>query len=128
MIQNLVMTKNLFLLVCIILLVFIIAVYVVVGIVLTKLNKAMYGYSTPMAWIPCCNIYLLGKLTFNKWVGWLLLILGVLSSSQQYKISGNEIVSFSYLPFEISPALSVIYSIIMVGLFIYAIIKYYRLK
>lgn len=128
MIQDLVMTKNLFLLVCIILLVIIIAVYVVVGIVLSKLNKVMYGYSTPMAWIPCCNIYLLGKLTFNKWVGWLLLILGVLSSSQRYKISGNEIVSYSYLPFEISPALYVIYSIIMIGLFIYAIIKYYRLK
>lgn len=128
MIQNLVMTKNLFLLVCIILLAFMIAIYVVMGIVLTKLNKVMYGYTTPMAWIPCCNIYLLGKLTFNKWAGWLLLILGFLSSSQQYKIRGNEIVSYSYLPFQISPAFSIIYSIIMVGLFIYAVMKYYRLK
>lgn len=128
MIQNLMFTKNLFILACIILLAVIVAIYVVLGIVLNKLNRVMYGYKTAMAWIPCCNIYLLGKLTFNKWVGWLLLIFGFLSSSQQYKLNGNEIVSYSYLPFEISPALSAIYSVIIVGLFIYAVIKYYRLK
>lgn len=128
MIQNLIFTKNLFILACIILLAVIVAIYVVLGIVLNKLNSVMYGYKTVMAWIPCCNIYLLGKLTFNKWAGWLLLIFGFLSSSQQYKLNGNEIVSYSYLPFAISPALSAIYSVIIVGLFIYAVIKYYRLK
>ena len=105
-----------------------IAFYVITGIVLLKLNRIIYGNGTPMAWIPCCNIYLLGKLTFNKWVGWILLIFGFISSSFRGEIVGNEIIVKTILPIEISPVIPTIYSIVIFLLFIYAIVKYIRLR
>ena len=51
----------------------VILIYILVGILLNKLNKVMYGKGTALAFIPFCNVYLLGKLTINKIVGWVLL-------------------------------------------------------
>ena len=58
----------------VIVLILVIVLYVVLGIVLNKLNKLMYGKGTAMAWIPLANIYLLGKLTVSKLLGWILLV------------------------------------------------------
>lgn len=102
--------------------------YVVMGIVLFKLNRIMYGNGTPLAWIPFCNIYLLGKLTFNKWVGWLLIVLGLISTSFQINIMGNNVISGTFLSPGIVLIISTVYSIIVLILFIYVIIKYLRLR
>ena len=50
----------------------IIGIYVAQAIFLNKFNKLVHGKGTALAWIPICNIYLLGKLTINKIVGWVL--------------------------------------------------------
>ena len=85
-----------------------IAIYVVQAIFLSSFNKLVYGKGTWMAWVPYCNTYLLGKLTFNETVGWVLVGASILSM----------FVSF----------LSPIYSLASFGLFIYAIVKYFQLK
>ena len=50
----------------------VIAIYIATAIFLNKFNKLVYGKGTAKAWIPIANIYLLGKLTVNKFVGWIL--------------------------------------------------------
>lgn len=111
-----------------IILVIAMAFYVTTGIILFKLNIILYGKGTPMAWIPFCNIYLLGKLTVNKWMGWLLIILGLISTLFQIDLMGNNVIGGTLLPPGIVLLISTGYSIIVLILFIYAIIKYIRLR
>lgn len=73
-----------------------------------------------MAWIPIANIYLLGKLTINKIVGWLLVICMLLSGLQ---VNENYL-----LPEKLIPIVSIIYTIVVIVLFIYAIVKYCKIK
>ena len=105
----------------------VIGFYVAQGIILTKLNKLMYGKGTPMAWIPLANVYLLGKLTVNKIVGWVLIMFFILSCSVSISINGNE-TTYGILPENIRSIVSTIYSLVAFVLFIYAIVKYVKLK
>lgn len=105
----------------------VIGFYVAQGIILTKLNKLMYGKGTPMAWIPLANVYLLGKLTINKIVGWVLIVFFILSCSVSISINGNE-TTYGILPENIRSIVSTIYSLVAFVLFIYAIVKYVKLK
>ena len=50
----------------------VLALYIVMGIYLNKLNEIKYGKKTCFAWIPILNFYLLGKLGANKFVGWVM--------------------------------------------------------
>ena len=110
-----------------IILVVAIIIYVVMGIVLNKLNKVMYGKGTALAWIPICNTYLLGKLTVNKLVGWILVICIFVTGSFTTTVDGVEKV-YSLLPANISSTVTTIYGLVVFGLFIYAIVKYNQLK
>ncbi|MEG0826705.1 MAG: hypothetical protein RR404_04480 [Bacilli bacterium] len=108
-------------------LVFAIIIYVVFAIFLNKLNKLMYNKKTPMAWIPIFNIYLLGKLAVNKLVGWILVICVFLTSTSTTTVNGVKTES-GILPSGIRSVVSTVYLIAVIALFIYAIIKYYKLK
>lgn len=111
----------------IIIFIVIIAVYVVQGIFLNKLNKLIYGKSTPMAWIPIANTYLLGKLTINKTVGWILVACIFLTGTFTTTINGVE-KSYTILPENINSIISPLYSLSIIVLLIYAIVKYNKLK
>ena len=105
----------------------VILIYMLVGILLNKLNKVMYGKGTALAFIPFCNVYLLGKLTINKIVGWVLL--GCLFLTGQVTTTVNGVSkTYSLLPENISKTVSTIYGAIEIGLLIYAIVKYNNLK
>lgn len=104
-----------------------IVIYVVMEIELNMLNKIMYGKCTALAWIPICNTYLLGKLTVNKLVGWILVICIFVTGSFTTTVDGVEKV-YSLLPANISSIVSTIYGLVVFGLFIYAIVKYNQLK
>lgn len=111
----------------VIVLILVIVLYVVLGIVLNKLNKLMYGKGTAMAWIPLANIYLLGKLTVSKLLGWILLV--VLFSISSYTTTIDGVAkSVTLLPENISSILSIVYNGVVLVLFIYAIIKISKLK
>ena len=107
--------------------VIIIAIYVAQAIFLNKFNRLVNGKGTAMAWIPIANLYLLGKLTFNKIVGWGLVICSFLTSSYTTTINGVE-TTHSILPESISSLVSTLYNFAVLGLFIYAIIKYNKIK
>lgn len=104
-----------------------ITIYIIQGILLNKLNKLMYGKGTPMAWIPIANIYLLGKLTVNKIVGWILITCIFLTSKFTITVNGIE-KSYTILPESINSIIYPLYSLTIIGLVIYAIVKYFKLK
>ncbi len=104
-----------------------IAIYIAVGIFLNKFNKLVYGKGTPMAFIPIVNIYLLGKLTFNKKVGLIITVPIILTGTFNITVNGVE-TSYTLFPDNISNMVSNIFSLIYLGLFIYAIYLYFKLK
>lgn len=104
-----------------------IAIYVGCAIFLNKFNKLVYGKGTPMCWIPIANVYLLGKLTINKIVGWVLVICVILTG--EYTVTVNGVTTqHTILPADIHSVVSTLYGIAVIVLFIYAIIKYNKLK
>lgn len=110
-----------------IILLVVLIIYILQAILLNKLNKLMYGKGTPMAWIPVANIYLLGKLTVNKLVGWILVICCFSTGTVTTTVNG-ESTTTTLLPGNIGKIVSLIYSISVFVLFIYAVIKYFKLK
>lgn len=88
--------------------------YVLTGLLLTKLNKLMYGVNTPLAWIPIANTFLLGKLTVNETFGWIFVGVSFLFGALSF------IKAFSFL--------STIINLATYGLLIYAFVKYLDLK
>ena len=101
--------------------------WIIEGIIINKLHKEMNGKATALAWVPFCNIYLLGKLTVNKPVGWALAISKILTYTITTTVNGVQ-KTYSILPSSISTLLSGIVGIITFCLLIYAIVKYKRLK
>ena len=104
-----------------------IAIYIAISIFLNKFNKLVYGTGTAMCWIPIFNIYLLGKLAINKLVGWVLVICIFLTGSYTITVNGVSTVH-AILPEPFHSIVSKLYSIVVLVLFVYAIIKYTRLK
>lgn len=97
-----------------------IVLYFVQGILLNKFNKAVYGKNTWQAWVPFAQFYLLGKLTFDKTVGWVLLVLSV--------VTGNLFI-FDVLKKKTAPTpLVSVFTIVCIGLLIYSFFKYSKLK
>lgn len=92
---------------------FVLIFYVVEGIILTKLNKAMYGKGTALAWIPLVKIYLLGKLTINETAGYVMLAVNIVNL---------------FLPEDISELISSVYGPLEFALFVYAFIKSFNVK
>jgi len=101
--------------------------YVIQGIILTKLNKLMYGKGTPMAWIPIVNTYLLGKLTIHKIVGWSFIACMILTGTFTVTINNVQKV-YTLFPAEIKEIIYIIFDIVTFALFLYAIYKYFKLK
>ena len=100
----------------------IIFIYSIIAVFLNKLNKAMYGKTTWMAWIPGFRTYLLGKLTIHPIVGIILVLGMVLCFSITITINGTSKV-YQILPDNIITPYIITYFAIIVVLFIYAFIK-----
>lgn len=101
------------------------AIYIAVGIFLNKFNKLLYGHGTALAFVPVGNLYLMGKLAFNKAVGYILIGLEI-----GIPVS-NSILSYSGRGEAITALLSLLSS--AAGVFnliclIVAIIKYNNIK
>jgi len=111
----------------IVLFIIVIGIYIAQAIFLNKFNKLIYGKGTAMAWIPIANIYLLGKLTINKMVGWILVICSFSTATITTTVNGVE-TTHTILPESINSIISPLYSLTTLGLFIYAIVKYYKIK
>ena len=104
-----------------------IAIYIVCSKFLSNFNKLKYGKGTILAWLPFTSIYLMGKLTFNELAGWGLLVICILSSSYTVTVNGVETVQ-TIAPASIQGPLSKIYPLLNLGVFVYCIFKYNKLK
>ncbi len=114
-------------LISIIVLLVVLTIYILTSIFLNKFNKLVYGKGTPMAWIPIFNLYLIGKLAFNKLVGWILIITLFLTGEFSTTINGVTTTK-TILPANINSIVKVIYSVAVLAIFIYAIYKYFKIK
>ena len=100
--------------------------YVALAIFLTNFSKKIEGKPNIMAWIPFSNIYLLGKLTFSKDVGYGLLALLILSCTLTLKIDRMTIILS--LPSLLQMILGAVFAGAFVAVLIFGIRKYDRLK
>ncbi len=71
--------------------------YILVGMVLSKANKQKFGVETPMAWFPIVNIYLIGKISSSKTMGWLLLI-GLVLTCEWATVDGTIKRTVGFMP------------------------------
>lgn len=108
-------------------LILVLIIYIIQAIFLSKFNKLVNGWSTAMGWVPIANIYLLGKLTFNKIVGWILVVLIFSTATFTITINGVE-NQYRLLPNDVNTVVSTLLALVILGLFIYAIIKYISIK
>ena len=104
-----------------------ITIYIVCSKFLSNFNKLKYGKGTILAWLPFTSIYLMGKLAFNELAGWSLLVICILSSSYTVTVNGVETVQ-TIAPASIQGPLSKIYPLLNLGVFVYCIFKYNKLK
>lgn len=108
-------------------LIIVIVIYVAIAIFLNNFNKLVNGKGTALAWIPICNIYLLGKLTFNKMVGWILVACCFALSTVTVTVNG-ESTTHTLLPDSIAPTVSKLYNVVTLIILVMAVIKYNKLK
>lgn len=90
-----------------------------IGNFLNKLNVLVSGKKTKLSYIPIFQSYILGELTINKYVGVLLAI------SPFFNIF---IINSRLYSLELFMGLNISILIVHTILFVYAIIKYFRLK
>ena len=105
-----------------------IVLYIVIGKFLDNFNKLKYGQGTALAWIPFCRIYLLGKLTFNKIVGWVLIALLFVSAKYTTTDSYGVEKEFTIFGEKNTEIISFIFGITCLVLLIYAIMLYKKMK
>lgn len=99
--------------------------YVALAIFLSKFSKKVYGESSVMSWIPFANIYLLGKLTFNKDAGYGLLALLLLSGT--ITLTFDKTTFTLSLPNAMQVALGAIFAGTLVVTIIFGLKKYGKL-
>lgn len=104
--------------------------YILKGILLTKLGKLKKDKKVWFAWVPILNTYYLGKLTFNKTVGAILVALNILTSSGSFT-SGSTTINISFLsllPSSVSVVITIINLLINITLLIYSGVLIKKLK
>lgn len=100
--------------------------YVIQALLISELNRLIYGRGNWLAWVPGFNVYLLGKLTLGPTVGLLLVIAMVLGGTYTTTVNGVKITK-PLLPEEISTPIFTFYCVAMVVVFVLAIIKFIKL-
>ena len=102
-----------------------IVLYIVEAIFLNKYNKLVTGKGTILAWIPFYfQSYLLGKLAFNKVVGWVLV--AVEFATAKVKIGNIDVTLIKNE--SLRGTIGTGYTLVTICILIYAFVKYKKLK
>ena len=102
-----------------------IVLYIVEAIFLNKYNKLVTGKGTILAWIPFYfQAYLLGKLAFNKVVGWALV--AVEFATAKVKIGNIDVTLIKNE--SLRGTIGTGYTLVTICILIYAFVKYKNLK
>ncbi len=99
-----------------IIIVILIMLYTMLAIFLNNFHKKVYGTPNVMAWIPLANVYLLGKLTFNKDAGYGLVALFILSGTLKLTFDKTTIV------LSLPNVMQVVFGAVFAGAFIATLI------
>ena len=110
----------------IVLIVIFVICYIALAMFLSRFSKKVYGEPSVMAWIPFANIYLLGKLTFNKDAGYGLVALLVLSCTLTIQINRTTIILS--LPSVMQIILGAVFAGAFVATIIFGVRKYGKLN
>ena len=105
----------------------VIALYIVMGIYLNKLNEIEFGKKTCFAWIPVLNFYLLGKLAINKFFGWVM-ALGLFLMGTSSVTVNDVTTTTSFLPEPFNTIYTCIYGVALIAFLIVVIVKYNKKK
>lgn len=105
-----------------IVIVMLIALYMAFAVFLNNFNKKVTGTSTVMSWIPFANVYLLGKLTFSKDVGYGLIALFILSGTLRLTFDRTTIILS--LPNVLQVILGAVFAGAFIATLIFGINKY----
>lgn len=98
-------------------------IYLISSVFLYKLNKRMYGKKTILAFIPLCKEYLLGKLSFGKCYGIIMIILEILQIDI-VNYTNNNLTHIEFLPKNLSIIIDIIYLFLILISYIEAINKF----
>ena len=109
-----------------VLLIILIICYAALAIFLNNFNKKVYGEPSIMAWIPFANIFLLGKLTFNRDAGYGLVALFVLSCTLTMQIDRMTIVLS--LPSVLQMILGAVFAGTFIATLIFGLNKYDKIS
>ena len=102
-----------------------IVLYIVEAIFLNKYNKLVTGKGTILAWIPFYfQAYLLGKLAFNKVVGWVLVAAEF--ATAKVKIGNVDVTLIKNE--SLRSIMGTGYTLVTICILIYAFVKYKNLK
>ena len=102
-------------------------IYILWGLFLSSFNKLIEGKGTILGFIPICNLYLLGKLTFNSFMGLILVLASFVVTALTAKVNGAYVLE-KYIPKEYFDQLLTYYSIVILAVFLIAIMKYLGLR
>ena len=105
----------------------IIVIYILWGLFLSSFNKLIEGHGTILGFIPICNLYLLGKLTFNSFMGLILVLASFVCSIITTQVNGVYVLE-KYLPKAFLDQVVTYYSIVILAVFLIAILKYLSLR
>ena len=108
-------------------LIFGIFIYIIYCKFLSDFNRLKYGKGTAMAWFPICNSYLIGKLTFNKAAGWVMLALSLSGVRVSTTNTYGEVKEFAVYG-EATNVVFVIFVIFSILMIICAVVKYNEIK
>ncbi len=106
--------------------VMLIALYIAFAVFLNNFNKKVTGTSTVMSWIPFANVYLLGKLTFNKDAGYGLIALFILSGTLRLTFDRTTIVLS--LPNVLQVILGAVFAGTFIATLIFGLNKYDKIS
>ena len=115
-----------------ILLVIFFVIYCIFSHFISRMHQICYGRSNVKAWIPFANIYLLGKIAVNQFIGWCLLFLILVPQVQwiESDCQGtlcNRVTKYLLID-SITDIFLIIDIVLVVLLFIYSFLKYRKNK
>ena len=104
-----------------------IVVYIIWGLFLNSFNKLVEGHGTILGFLPIANLYLLGKLTFNSFMGLMLVLASFVCGALTSKVNGVYALE-KYIPKQFLDQILTYYSIVILAVFLIGVLKYLGLR
>lgn len=95
----------------------IIVFYILACLGLMKITEKVGETGGWMAWFPIFNVFLIGKLGFNKIMGWAFVALSFASAQVSSTVNGETVYSGALLPHPLDSIASFVFAILLIASF-----------